>query len=138
MELLVGADGEQTGVRIPVSRDRAGRTGGLAVAHDGDTPALIGGSLRDGSILEVLGGASSGAPGWGRGGVPAITRSAHTSSSSSSNPSGMRTGSEEVTSQISLTGPNAFEASASFDLFDAAGEIIGQGCVINETATRFE
>ncbi len=50
----------------------------------------------------------------------------------------MRTGSEEVTSQISLTGPNAFEASASFDLFDAAGEIIGQGFVINETATRFE
>ncbi len=56
------------------------------------------------------------------------------------NAAGMRTASEEVTSHIDLTGPNAFEATATFDLFDNAGNKIndGQVCHINETATRFE
>lgn len=47
-------------------------------------------------------------------------------------------GSEVVTSHIDLTGPDAFEAVATFDLFDAAGNMTAQGCPINETATRFE
>src|SRR5712691_660099 len=34
------------------------------------------------------------------------------------NAAGMRTASEEVTSHIELTGPNTFEAAATFDLFD--------------------
>lgn len=42
------------------------------------------------------------------------------------------------TDEIELTGPDAFEANATFDLFDATGNVIGQGCVINESATRFE
>jgi hypothetical protein len=52
----------------------------------------------------------------------------------------MRTGSEEVTSHIDLTGPNTFEATATFDLFNAAGSKTndGQVCHINETGTRFE
>jgi hypothetical protein len=54
------------------------------------------------------------------------------------NPDGTRRGSEEVTNEIELTGPDSFEASATFDLFDATGTVIGQGCAINETATRFE
>jgi hypothetical protein len=47
-------------------------------------------------------------------------------------------GSEEVTNDIRLTGPDAFEATATFDLFDAAGNMTAQGCLINGTATRFE
>ena len=54
------------------------------------------------------------------------------------NSSGMLRGSEEVTKDILLTGPDAFEATSSFDLFDAAGNMTSQGCIINETATRFE
>jgi hypothetical protein len=50
----------------------------------------------------------------------------------------VRIGSEEVTSQIRLTGPDTFEATATFDLFDVAGEPTAQGCPINVTATRFE
>jgi hypothetical protein len=51
---------------------------------------------------------------------------------------GGRTGSEEVTKGITLTGPDTFEAPTTYDLFDAAGGITAQGCSINETATRFE
>ena len=54
------------------------------------------------------------------------------------NPNGMRTGSEVVTKDIRLTGPDTFEATSTFDLFDAAGNVTAQGCIINETATRFE
>jgi hypothetical protein len=54
------------------------------------------------------------------------------------NPSGLRIGSEEVTKDIFLTGPDAFEATSTFDLFDVAGNMTAQGCIINETATRFE
>ena len=54
------------------------------------------------------------------------------------NPDGSRRGSEEITNHIELTGPDAFEANATFDLFDAAGNMTGQGCAINESATRFQ
>jgi hypothetical protein len=54
------------------------------------------------------------------------------------NPNGMRIGSEEVTKDIRLTGPDAFEATSTFDLFDVSGNMTAQGCIINETATRFE
>ena len=49
-----------------------------------------------------------------------------------------RIGSQEVTNDIRLTGPDAFEATATVDLFDAAGNMTAQGCIINGTATRFE
>jgi hypothetical protein len=49
-----------------------------------------------------------------------------------------RIGSQEVTNDIRLTGPDAFEATATVDLFDAAGTMTAQGCIINGTATRFE
>ena len=52
--------------------------------------------------------------------------------------SGERTGSEELTKAIRLTGPDTFEATTTFDLFDAAGQLIVNECVIHETATRFE
>ena len=56
------------------------------------------------------------------------------------NPDFSRRGYEEVANHIHLTGPDAFEATASFDLFDAAGNKTSpeEGCPINETATRFE
>ena len=44
---------------------------------------------------------------------------------------------EVVTSHITLTGPDSFDAAATFDLFTPSGMVIGQGCAINETATRF-
>jgi hypothetical protein len=54
------------------------------------------------------------------------------------NPDFSRRGSEKVTSHLRLTGPDTFEATATFDLFDAAGALTAQGCLINGTATRFE
>src|SRR5436853_1999393 len=56
------------------------------------------------------------------------------------NADGSRRGSEEVTNHIHLTGPDTFEATATFDLFDAAGSMTSpaEGCPLNETATRFE
>jgi hypothetical protein len=50
----------------------------------------------------------------------------------------VRIGSEEIMSRIRLTSPDTFEATATFDLFDIAGEPTAQGCSINVTATRFE
>lgn len=44
---------------------------------------------------------------------------------------------EVVTSHITLTGPDSFDAAATFDLFTPSGMVVGQGCAINETATRF-
>jgi hypothetical protein len=41
-----------------------------------------------------------------------------------------------VTSHIDLSGPDAFEAAAEFDLFDPTGNLTGQGCPINETGAR--
>jgi hypothetical protein len=54
------------------------------------------------------------------------------------NASGARVGSEEVTKTIGLTGPDAFQATSSFDFFDAAGNLTAHACPINETGTRFE
>lgn len=93
---------------------------------------------RDGSILEVPGGVLFRGPG-----VGSWERLGHDDFAARFkffifNPNGSRSGSEEVTNHIELTGPDAFEANATFDLFDATGNIVGQGCVINETATRFD
>jgi hypothetical protein len=54
------------------------------------------------------------------------------------NAAGMLRGSEEVKKNILLTGSDTFEATSTFDVFDTAGNITSQGCIINETATRFE
>jgi hypothetical protein len=54
------------------------------------------------------------------------------------NPDGTRRASEEITSDIDVTTPDAFEATAAFDLFDSAGTLIVHGCPIHATATRFE
>jgi len=43
-----------------------------------------------------------------------------------------------VPKDIRLTSPDAFEATSTFVVFDPAGNITAQGCIINETATRFE
>jgi hypothetical protein len=53
-------------------------------------------------------------------------------------PDGTRAGSEVVTNHITLTGPDSFQANATFDFFDPVGHVVAQGCPINETATRFE
>ena len=52
-------------------------------------------------------------------------------------PDGTPRGSEEVTDNIDVTGANTFTAAATFDLFDTAGNMLAQGCPINESATRF-
>ena len=59
-------------------------------------------------------------------------------SQSGAPPLGSRRGSEVVTSHINLTGPDTFDANATYDLFDAAGNVIGQGCPITESGTRLE
>jgi hypothetical protein len=56
---------------------------------------------------------------------------------------GFRTGYEELTKDIRLTGPDelgrdTFEATTKYDLFDAADQLIATECLINESATRFE
>jgi hypothetical protein len=54
--------------------------------------------------------------------------------------SGLSMGREELTKDIRLTGPDTFEATTTYDLFNvsAGGGPIAEGCIINETATRFE
>ena len=57
------------------------------------------------------------------------------------NADGSRSGSEEVTNHIHLTGPDTFEAEAIFHLFDANGNETSpeeEGCRLNGTGTRFE
>ena len=51
-----------------------------------------------------------------------------------------RRSSNEVTSHIHLTGPDAFEATLTLDSFDATGNRTSpeEGCPITQTATRFE
>jgi hypothetical protein len=51
-----------------------------------------------------------------------------------------RRGAEEVTTRIDLTGPDTFAAHATFDFFDAAGNLLSpqDGCPINENGRRFE
>lgn len=46
-------------------------------------------------------------------------------------------GSEVVSSHITLTGRDTFEAVDTFDLFNTTGQFVAQ-CKRNETATRFE
>lgn len=94
--------------------------------------------LREGTILEVPGGSLFRGPGVGSW-QPLDDNQfvAHFKFFLFRSDTGGPRGSEVVTSQINLTGPNTFDANATFDLFDAAGNIIGQGCPINETATRF-
>ncbi len=97
--------------------------------------------LKPGSILEVPGGTLFRGPGLG-----SWEHSEHLGHHQFVarfkffffNALGMRTGSEVVTSHIDLTGPDTFEAKATFDLFDAAGKKTndGQVCHINENATR--
>lgn len=53
-------------------------------------------------------------------------------------PDGTPRGSEEVTNHVELTGPDMFDANATFDLFDAVGNMTGQGCPITESGTRLE
>lgn len=53
-------------------------------------------------------------------------------------PDGTRAGSEVVTNHITLTGPDSFQANATFDFFNPAGSVVAQGCPINETATRLD
>lgn len=94
--------------------------------------------LEDGTLLVALGGSLFSGPGHG-----SWERIGHNQFKARFkfflfNSSGMRVGSEEVTKDILLTGPDAFEATSTFDLFDAAGNMTSQGCIINETATRFE
>jgi hypothetical protein len=50
---------------------------------------------------------------------------------------GQRVSMEVVTSQIQLQGPDAFAATATFDLIAANGSLILTGCQINITGTRF-
>jgi hypothetical protein len=51
---------------------------------------------------------------------------------------GERLGTEVVTSQINLQGKDAFEAAATFDLFEADGVTpVRTGCQLNITGTRF-
>jgi hypothetical protein len=56
------------------------------------------------------------------------------------NPDFSRRGSNEVTSHIRLTSPDAFEATAALDSFNAAGDKISpeEGCPFTVAATRFE
>jgi hypothetical protein len=54
------------------------------------------------------------------------------------NPDFSRRDSEKVTSHLRLTGPDTFEATTTFDLFDAAEALTAQGCLISGTAMRFE
>src|SRR5262249_23533672 len=51
--------------------------------------------------------------------------------------SGNRTGSVVQTKDIRLTG-DTFTATTTYDVFNAAGDMTAQGCILNETATRFE
>jgi hypothetical protein len=94
--------------------------------------------LQHGSILEISGGSPLRGPGVGLWKRLGDHRFGAHFKFFLFNPNGSRRGSEEVTSHISLAGPDAFEATATFDLFDPAGNMTAQGCVINETATRFE
>jgi hypothetical protein len=50
---------------------------------------------------------------------------------------GFRTGSEVVTKDIVVTGPDTFEATSTYDFFDGEGTLLASGCIINETGTRF-
>jgi hypothetical protein len=92
---------------------------------------------KDGTLLVALGGLFAGP---GHGSWERIDHNHYTARFKFFlfNASGQRVGSEIVTKDIRLTSPDTFEATSTFDLFDAAGNMTAQGCVINETATRFQ
>ena len=94
--------------------------------------------LQHGSILEISGGSPLRGPGVGSWERVDDHQFTARFKFFLFNPDGSRRGSEEITNHIELTGPDAFEANATFDLFDAAGNMTGQGCAINESATRFQ
>jgi hypothetical protein len=55
------------------------------------------------------------------------------------NPNGSRRASEELTKDISLIGPDTFEATTTYDYIpEDPTQPTGRGCRINETAERFE
>ena len=94
--------------------------------------------LKDSTLLVALGGSLFAGPGHGSWERIGYNNFRARLKSFLFNPDGSRRGSEEVTKAIGFTGPNAFEASSTFDLFDAAGNLTAHGCPINETATRFK
>jgi hypothetical protein len=90
----------------------------------------------DESILEVGGGSLFRGPGLGSWERVGLHEFAGHFKFFIFKPDGTRSGSEEVTSQINVTGRDTFESSATFDLFDAVGNKKATGCAINETGTR--
>ena len=96
-----------------------------------------GGMLWSGSALAVV----TGQGGWER-----IGRSHYTARFKFyifDPATGFRTGYEELTKDIRLTssdelGRDTFKATTTYNLFDAEDHLIAAGCLINETATRFE
>ncbi len=92
----------------------------------------------DGSILEASGGLLFRGPGLGSWEYTGNRQFTSRFKFFIFKPDGTRRGSEVVTNHINITGPESFQANATFDLFDPAGILISQGCPINETATRSE
>jgi len=96
--------------------------------------------LRDRSMLEVGGVSPLRGPGLGSwqsvGQHQFVARFKFFLFNANSSPRG----SEEVMNHIHPTGPDAFEATGTFDLFDTTGNSTSpeEGCPINATATRFE
>jgi hypothetical protein len=94
--------------------------------------------LKDGTMLVALGGSLFSGPGQGSWQhLDPDQFNAHFKFFLFT-PAGTLRGSEEVKKSIFLTGPDTFEATSTFDVFDTAGNTTAQGCIINETATRFE
>jgi hypothetical protein len=95
-------------------------------------------SRRDESIVEAGGGSLFRGPGLGS--WEQVDRHEFTAHFKffAFKPDGNPRGSEEVTNHIELTSPDTFDANATFDLFDAAGNMTGQGCPITEHGVRFE
>jgi hypothetical protein len=94
--------------------------------------------LKDSTLLVALGGSLFAGPGQG-----SWERITHNNFKARFkfflfNATGARVGSEEVTKTIGLTGSDAFQATSTFDFFDAAGNLTAHACPINETGTRFE
>jgi hypothetical protein len=93
--------------------------------------------LKDGTMLVALGGSLFSGPGLGSWQHVDPNQFNARFKFFLFTPTGTLRGSEEVSKNILLTDPDTFEATSTFDLFDAAGNITAQGCLINEAATRF-
>lgn len=94
--------------------------------------------LKDSTMLVALGGSLFAGPGHGSWERIAYNTFRARFKFFIFNASGMRVASEVVTKTIALTGADAFLATSTFDLFDAAGNVTAQGCPIDEAGTRFE